>query len=106
MWIAERTFWKMNPEGETKPFLIRIGIPQKSGDDWSCKLQIEGLDGSPFEATHTIHGVDAWQALTLSMGLARNSLEFEIEKGARIVWPDSEEEFDLNLVYPIQPSSI
>jgi hypothetical protein len=105
MWVAERTFGKVNPEGATSSFLIRIGVPQESGDDWSCELQIEGLDGSPFAATHTIHGVDAWQALTLSMQLARSSLELEIEKGAKITWPDSDEEFDLNLIYPISFSN-
>ena len=65
--VAERTLEAIARDGARAPVLIRIGKPVRDtlpGGDWACPSQIVGLGDEAVTATF---GVDALQALLLSV---------------------------------------
>ena len=100
MLAIERALRKAGSAGNIHPFLLRIDVPVPGELGWSCELEIDGLTGSRFNGIHTFHGVDGWQAMTLSMAFARLALEKELEEDAKILFDDTDDEFDLDFIYP------
>ncbi|CAN4280244.1 hypothetical protein LJR125_003143 [Pseudoxanthomonas sp. LjRoot125] len=100
MLAIERPLRKASLAGDIHTFLLRISVPVLGELGWSCELEINGLSGSRFNGTHTLYGSDGWQAMTLSMAFARLALEQELEQDAKILFSDTDEEFDLDFVYP------
>ncbi|MGC4113667.1 MAG: hypothetical protein QM765_03185 [Myxococcales bacterium] len=64
--IAQRTYWR----GRQR-VVVKVGQPQKDGDDWFCPYLIEGLDDGKVRRTW---GVDSFQALQLVMQAIRAHL--------------------------------
>jgi len=68
---AQRVFQSPN----RKPVVLMIGVPQPvPGSNWSCALQISGLD-SRWRRPRYVFGIDGLQALHLAMKCATAVLE-------------------------------
>jgi hypothetical protein len=67
--IAERQFHKSAPGTSV---IARIFAPEPNPPDWSCKIEIDGLD-HPYEKE--VFGVDSLQALYLALRLLCAHLE-------------------------------
>jgi hypothetical protein len=64
--IAERVLNLVHENGNTTQVFVRMGKPQASpkGDDFHCTCQIAGIGD---EKIHEIFGIDAFQALQLTL---------------------------------------
>jgi uncharacterized protein DUF6968 len=75
--IAERHL-ELRVAGESVPVSVKLGRPKlgASGEDWLCEYEVWFGDSCHSMA---MHGVDAMQALQLSIA----TLDVELEHGAR-----------------------
>ena len=91
--IARRELVAVWPSGERISFVIEIGRPypfDDPKDDWKCPVAITLWDHRT-----EIGGVDALQALCLAIRHARFLLTDFVDQGGKLLYPDSEDEFDL-----------
>ncbi len=72
--IAERHL-ELRTETGTLPVIVQLGRPEQAGDDWECEYTIWFGDRP---RTMAMHGIDAMQALQLSIA----SLDVDLEYGA------------------------
>ena len=82
-YIASRTLTGFDQSRGTFEIRICIGVPYEVGvDEWACPVALEGLHS----ALHDAHGIDAFQALMLAQGLARQLLGYFIEDGGKLLY--------------------
>jgi hypothetical protein len=81
--IATRDLTGIDPSGREFSIKLGIGAPYRiDGGDWACPMSVEGLHSLRKEG---IVGEDAFQALMLAQGLAKQLLESHIQKGGQIL---------------------
>ena len=73
--IAERRL-ELRVGGTTVEVLVKLGRPEPSGEDWHCPYEI--WFGNLCR-NMAMHGIDAMQALQLSIA----TLDVELEQGAK-----------------------
>jgi len=86
--IATRCLRARRHEGD--PFGIQVGIGRPvacSDQEWKCAVIVTGLHDRLLDQ----HGIDSWQALMLAQRLARQLLEYFLEDGGRLWYPESED---------------
>jgi hypothetical protein len=93
--FATREFSCVSPTGEQFAFTMQLGRPTPVSDepesDWRCPVTI------PFdEQTRDIYGVDSWQALCLALSLVHSLLADFIQRGGKLYYPGTTDEFTLN----------
>ncbi|WP_018350901.1 DUF6968 family protein [Longispora albida] len=90
--IAERQLTAHHADGKTYPVLLRIGKPAPdpaTPGDWYCAHQISGVGDGEIRA---IFGVDALQALTLTLQSVRELLAQDAAaEGVQLTWLGSDE---------------
>jgi hypothetical protein len=86
--IAERTLLFISLDGSEIASSIQFGRPHLDGKHgFRCDFEIPNVEKRKFGA-----GVDALQALLLTMSLAESILESKREHGWRMLWPDTRDE--------------
>ncbi|ROU07674.1 DUF6968 family protein [Lysobacter enzymogenes] len=98
MWLAERSLRSVAADGSAATLWVRIGPPQARSEDCVCAVELDS--GSGPASRHEIHGVDAWQAIVLAMGFARGMLQAQVGQGHRLLWPEDDEPYDLDAIFP------
>ncbi|ALN59537.1 DUF6968 family protein [Lysobacter enzymogenes] len=98
MWLAERRLRRVAADGSVATVRVRIGQPRTHRDDCVCAVELDS--GSGPASRHEIHGVDAWQAIVLAMGFARAMLQAQLRQGHRLLWPDDDEPYALDDLFP------
>jgi hypothetical protein len=95
--IAKRELIGLYPSGKRFSIVIEIGKPFPKGDpndSWYCPVSITPLD----HRVRNIGGYDAMQALCLAVRYATCHLAELVRQGGRLLFPDSDEDFDLDLM--------
>ena len=98
MWLAERRLRSVAADGSAATLWVRIGPPRARSEDWVCAVELDR--GSGPASGHDIHGVDAWQAIVLAMGFVRAMLQAQVGQGHRLLWPEDDEPYDLDAIFP------
>lgn len=86
--IASRTFVLQRENEPTSEVHVLLGRPQRDGADFFCPHQIKGVG---LEVVRSVYGVDAFQAIQLSISL----LQFEVgmlqkEMNGNLSWEGGE----------------
>jgi len=89
--IAERTFDLEMPTGKRVRFTASFGPIYQAGEDYRCPVRFFGWVDSPPD----IHGIDSLQALLLAVNLSNSILKSLIERGGRVLYPDTDIDFPL-----------
>jgi hypothetical protein len=78
-------------DGSTHDVTIEIGRPYPSGNSFRCRVSVSGLqqDYSPPD----LAGFDEIQAVTLSLGFARFLLEWHLDEGGSLFYPDTDDPY-------------
>jgi hypothetical protein len=97
--IAERVLTLVHDDGDTTQVVVRLGKPQASpdGDEFHCVCQIAGIGE---EKIHKIYGIDAFQALQLTLRYISVKLD-QYRRSSNIVLYAWERGDDLG--FPLQP---
>ncbi|EDY16077.1 hypothetical protein CfE428DRAFT_6402 [Chthoniobacter flavus Ellin428] len=97
--FANREFSCLSLTGERFAFTVRIGRPtpvsNEPDSDWRCPVTV------PFDApVRDIYGVDSWQAVCLALSLVHSQLVDFIQRGGKLYYPGTTDEFTLNDFFP------
>jgi len=87
--IAERSFDLLKPSGERVRFTASFGPIYQSGRDYRCPVRFAGWGDSPPD----IWGQDSLQAFLLAVALVHSILQSFIERGGRVLYLDSDQDF-------------
>lgn len=80
---AERTWFGVAPDGAEKEVVLRIGVPTVApGGEWRSTVSLGILESR----TYDIAGIDAWQAISLSMRFAASRIGHFAENGWKFYW--------------------
>jgi hypothetical protein len=90
--FAERSVDLVKPTGERVHFRVEFGPIYPASKDFRCKVCFHGWGNSPPD----ICGYDSLQALLLAVDLVYGILADFIERGGRIFWPGTSEDYDLD----------
>ena len=93
--FATREFSCVSPEGGEFRLVIQIGRPTQVSDDpeseWRCPVTV------PFDGRiRDIYGEDSWQSVCLALSLVHSLLAAFIQRGGKLYYPGTTEEFTLN----------
>lgn len=81
--VAERTWFAVAPDGTEHEVVVSVGLPAKmERGEWRCVASVGCLEA----ATHSIAGIDSWQAIGLAMSFAASRLSHFADKGWRFYW--------------------
>jgi hypothetical protein len=95
MTVVELTLQARTASGEAFELAIVLGAPVCIlTDDYSCPLQIVGLD--QYRTVRDIPGASAFQALSLAIDYARNALDAFVAEGGEL--RSAGEVFDVNVL--------
>ena len=65
--FVEREWLAVTPDGIERKLFLRICRPvQQATGDWTADVSLDGIE----PGTHTIHGIDSWQAVHECMRFA------------------------------------
>jgi len=80
-----RATWR---DGSTHDVLIEIDRPYPSGNSFRCPVRVSGLqqDYSPPD----FGGFDEMQAITLSLEFVRFLLQWHLDEGGQLFYPDDD----------------
>lgn len=86
--IATRRLSATWRDGSKHDVLIEIDRPYSNGNSFSCPVRVSGLqqEYSPPD----IGGFDELQAITLGLEFVRFLLEWHLEEGGQLYYPDSD----------------
>ena len=80
---AERTWFAVASDGTEHEVVVSIGVPAKADrGEWRCVASIGCLES----ASHSIAGIDSWQAISLAMRFAASRLGHFAENGWQFYW--------------------
>jgi hypothetical protein len=80
---AERTWFAVAPDGTESEVTITVGIPTPgTHGGWSAAVSLGALEAR----THSITGVDSWQAICLAMSFAATRVGHFAEDGWKFYW--------------------
>lgn len=83
-----RATWR---DGSSHDVTIEIGWPYPIGNSFRCRVSVTGLqqDYSPPD----LAGFDEIQALTLSLEFVRFLLEWHLDEGGSLFYPDTDDPY-------------
>lgn len=89
--IAVRRLSATWRDGSKHDVLIEIRAPYPSGNSFRCPVRVNGLqrECSPPD----LGGFDELQAITLSLEFVRFLLEWHLEEGGRLFYPDCDDPY-------------
>ena len=89
--IAVRKLRAVWCDGSAHNVSIEIGRPYASGNSFRCAVRVSGLqqDYSPPD----LAGFDEVQAVTLSLEFVRFLLEWHLDEGGSLFYPDSDDPY-------------
>lgn len=80
---AERTWFAIAPDGTEHDVVVGVGLPTKADrGEWRCIASLGCLETH----THSIAGIDSWQAIGLAMSFAAGQLSRFTANGWRFYW--------------------
>src|SRR5450631_3811551 len=92
--IAERTFDLLMPSNERVRFTATFGPIYKFEESYRCPIRFEGW-GDP---APDIFGYDSLQAFLLAVTLLNLMLRRLIERGGRVLYPDTNDDVPLEII--------
>jgi len=98
--VAKRELVGVNPDGERYAITVTVGLPYPLNDvngDWRCSVSVAPLTHRTVE----IAGIDSLQALSLAISYAHFELRNLVERGGRILYPDTDEDPETDVDYPL-----
>ena len=89
--IAIRKLRATWSDGSSHDVTIEIGRPYPSGNSFRCPVRVSGLqqDYSPPD----LSGFDEIQAVTLSLEFVRFLLEWHLDEGGSLFYPDTDDPY-------------
>jgi len=100
--IATLKIVEIAADGSRMPMRLELGQPRPDGRGaWACQVSVDGYD----HLSKDIHGEDSLQALCLALRLVRLHLEFPLERGSRLVYPDEGGDFSLHACFEKRSSA-
>jgi hypothetical protein len=101
--VAEHRIAVLYPDGQLKPVRIWVGQPHPHPQgDFVCPIGADGL--RIWEGSTELFGVGSFHALLVGLGFLYRVLSQEVESGAILRWPDSEQVLDLRELFgPLFP---
>lgn len=87
----ERSWDLLKPTGERVRFIVRLGPAYEKNAHYYCPVRFEGWGDSPPD----IEGRDALQSLLIAVDLVRSILHAYVTHGGRVLWPDTNTDYDL-----------
>jgi hypothetical protein len=94
--VASTTLVCVNSQGERREVVVEIGLPyQTPRGSWACPVAMRGM----YSSLADIHGEDSLQSLCLAASLVRTLLSSVVKEGGKIFFPDSDSEYDLDVVF-------
>ena len=92
MWPnMERSVDLVKPDGQRVRFTVQFGPVYQQGADFYCPVRFDGWGDSPPD----IEGRDALQAFLDAVQLVKSILHRFVVKGGKVLWPDSDIDYDL-----------
>lgn len=80
---AERTWFAVAPDGTEHDVVVSVGVPIKTErGEWRSVASVGCLEAR----THSIAGIDAWQAIGLAMRFAADRLTHFADEGWQFYW--------------------
>ncbi|PHV12434.1 DUF6968 family protein [Chitinimonas sp. BJB300] len=80
---AERIWHTISPNGDSSPLILRVGLPKPyPAGEWGCEVSLGVLESTPT----LIYGVDAWQAIELSMLYTARRVADFAKEGWQFFW--------------------
>jgi hypothetical protein len=80
---VERTWFAVAPDGTEHTLHLRIGVPEKgSRGEWTCEVWVGVLD----PGSHTVVGVDSWQAIAEGIRHVQSVVRHFESRGWRYFW--------------------
>jgi len=96
-YVASRKLLAMDAGGREFMLTLAIGQPYEiSPEEWACSVSMNGLH----EQLGDSHGIDSWQAMQLAYQLIAQLLNYFIEDGGKLYWPESREPVFLSELTP------
>ena len=81
--FVKRTWFAIAPDGAEHDVVISVGLPaQVPRGEWRAVVSVGCLESR----THSIAGIDSWQALCLAMSFAATRVGHFAEDGWRFYW--------------------
>jgi hypothetical protein len=94
--IAEERVLAVRPSGDPVEVLAAVGSPHQVGpDEWACPVWLTGLH----DRLPDVHGGSSLQALCLGATLLRSLMASFVEGGGRLLYPGTNDEFDLHACF-------
>jgi hypothetical protein len=87
-----RSLELLSVTGERIPFSIIFGPLSQDGQDFKCKVAFDGWD----QPSREIWGYDSLQAFLLAVQFSISILKLNVDRGQRIVWPNSDDDYCLD----------
>ena len=95
--IAERKLIFISPDGNESLSSIQLGKPYSSDEHgYCCDIEIPNIKKRRFAP-----GVDAIQAIQLSIFMLASILDVMKNKGWKILWPDTRHETTAREIYEV-----
>ncbi len=89
--FAERSLDLIKPGGERVAFTVLFGLPYPAGEDFRCPVRFKGWGNPPPD----VWGIDSVHALLLAISLVHSLLAAFVERGGRIVYPGTDDDFNM-----------
>jgi hypothetical protein len=81
---AERIWFAVAPDGSEHEVAIRVMVPVKAASgEWRAAVSLGEIDS---KKSHSIAGIDSWQAICLGMSFAATCLSHFSEDGWMFYW--------------------
>jgi uncharacterized protein DUF6968 len=94
--VATTTLDCVNSLGEHQQLVVEIGRPYKVAEgEWACPVAMRGF----YNRLPDVRGVDSLQALCQAASLVRMLLKGFVEDGGKILFLNSDSEYDLDAIF-------
>jgi hypothetical protein len=96
--IASRKLIAIDANGREFAITIGIGTPYEvDPESWACPVLLEGMH----ERLADQKGVDSWQSIQLAYQLILRLLEYFVQEGGTLHWPEGRETVNLSDLAPV-----
>lgn len=89
--LASRSIDVIKPSGERAQVVLLIGQPYEvTPQEWAIPVSMNGLH----ERLWNLHGIDSWQVVQLGFEFIVQMLEYFVQDGGQLYWPETDERFE------------
>lgn len=92
--IADREFDLLSPDGKRVRLKVRFGPIYQADGSFRCPVHFEGWGDRPPD----IFGADSLQAFLLAVTCMNSILRSFIDRGGRVLFPDTNDDMPLEII--------